>query len=81
MTLVPLPAFADNYFSMPQGGRDAHGVDPGEAAPVLDAPGRGNLQLAAILVTRHDANQAGFPEQASAVGASAVPGQWKNDFR
>ncbi|WP_366919296.1 hypothetical protein [Variovorax ginsengisoli] len=52
MTLVPLPARADNYIWMLQQGRNAIEVDPGDATPVFDAPGREQLQLAAILVTR-----------------------------
>jgi len=52
MTLVPLPALADNYIWMLQKGRDAIEVDPGDATPVFDALGREPLQLAAILVTR-----------------------------
>jgi len=53
MTLVPLPAFADNHIWMLQEGRDAIVVDPGDAKPVSDALWRGDLQLAAILVTHH----------------------------
>jgi hydroxyacylglutathione hydrolase len=52
MTLVPLPALADNCIWMLQKGRDAIEVDPGDATPVFDALGRAPLQLAAILVTR-----------------------------
>ena len=52
MTLVPLPALADNYIWMLQEGRNAIEVDPGNARPVFDALGREKLQLAAILVTR-----------------------------
>src|SRR3982751_4722234 len=59
MTLVPLPAFADNYIWMLQDGRNAIVVDPGDAAPVFDALARGNLQLAAILVTHHHADHTG----------------------
>lgn len=59
MTLVPLPAFADNYIWMLQDGRHAIVVDPGEAGPVFDALARGNLQLAAILVTHHHADHTG----------------------
>jgi glyoxylase-like metal-dependent hydrolase (beta-lactamase superfamily II) len=59
MTLVPLPAFADNYIWMLQDGRNAIVVDPGDAAPVFEALARGNLQLAAILVTRPGADRAG----------------------
>jgi len=47
MTLVPLPALADNYIWMLQKGRDAIEVDPGDATPVFDALGREPLQLAA----------------------------------
>jgi hydroxyacylglutathione hydrolase len=59
MTLVPLPAFADNYIWMLQDGRNAIVVDPGESRPVFDALERGNLQLAAILVTHHHADHTG----------------------
>ncbi len=44
---------------MLQGGRDAIVVDPGEAGPVFEALERGNLQLAAILVTHHHADHTG----------------------
>lgn len=59
MTLVPLPAFADNYIWMLQDGRHALVVDPGEAKPVFDALTHGGLQLAAILVTHHHADHTG----------------------
>jgi hydroxyacylglutathione hydrolase len=59
MTLVPLPAFADNYIWMLQDGPHAIVVDPGDAQPVFDALGRDKLQLAAILVTHHHADHTG----------------------
>src|SRR5215469_11120750 len=59
MTLVPLPAFADNYIWMLQDGRNAIVVDPGDAGPVFEALQRDNLQLAAILVTHHHADHTG----------------------
>ncbi len=59
MTLVPLPAFADNYIWMLQDGRNAIVVDPGDAAPVFEALRHGHLQLAAILVTHHHADHTG----------------------
>jgi hydroxyacylglutathione hydrolase len=59
MTLVPLPAFADNYIWMLQDGRNAIVVDPGDAKPVFNALARGNLQLAAILVTHHHPDHTG----------------------
>ncbi|MDI3380328.1 hydroxyacylglutathione hydrolase [Xenophilus aerolatus] len=60
MTLVPLPAFADNYIWMLQVGAHAVVVDPGDARPVLDALAtRPDLTLAAILVTHHHADHTG----------------------
>jgi hydroxyacylglutathione hydrolase len=59
MTLVPLPAFADNYIWMLQDGTHAIVVDPGQAEPVFDALARDRLQLAAILVTHHHADHTG----------------------
>ncbi|RZL87651.1 MAG: MBL fold metallo-hydrolase [Variovorax sp.] len=63
MTLVPLPAFADNYIWMLQHGPDAIVVDPGDAAPVFDALARSHLQLAAILVTHHHPDHTGATER------------------
>ncbi|MGJ7524406.1 hydroxyacylglutathione hydrolase [Variovorax sp. GB1P17] len=59
MTLVPLPAFADNYIWMLHDGSNAIVVDPGDAQPVFDALTRHKLQLAAILVTHHHADHTG----------------------
>ncbi|MGO4391431.1 hydroxyacylglutathione hydrolase C-terminal domain-containing protein [Variovorax sp. M-6] len=56
MTLVPLPAFADNCIWMSQDGHDAIVVDPGDARPVFDSLRHSNLQLAAILVTHRHAD-------------------------
>ena len=71
MTLVPLPAFADNYIWMLQDGSHAIVVDPGEAKPVFDALARAHLQLAAILVTHHHADHtAGVPALRDATGAT-----------
>ncbi len=53
MTPVPRPGFAANHIWMLQEGRDAIVVDPGDAKPESDALWRGDLQLAAILVTHH----------------------------
>ena len=59
MTLIPLPAFADNYIWMLHDGRKALVVDPGDAQPVLDALQREGLQLESILVTHHHADHTG----------------------
>jgi hydroxyacylglutathione hydrolase len=70
MTLVPLPAFADNYIWMLQDGTRAIVVDPGDAQPVFDALALGKLKLAAILVTHHHADHVGgVDELRQATGA------------
>ena len=53
MKLVALPAFSDNYIWMLHDGHQALVVDPGDAAPVLQALDAQGLTLAAILVTHH----------------------------
>ncbi|WP_213959271.1 hypothetical protein [Variovorax sp. dw_954] len=58
MTLVPLPALADNYTWMRKRGPDAFEVHPGLAQPTLDTLGRGEPQLAAILDTHLRADPA-----------------------
>jgi ribonuclease BN (tRNA processing enzyme) len=70
MTLIPLPAFADNYIWMLQDGASAIVVDPGDAKPVFDALARNKLKLAAILVTHHHADHVGgVDELRGATGA------------
>jgi len=59
MNLLALPAFADNYIWMLHDGARAVVVDPGDAAPVMQALDRLNLQLAGILVTHHHADHTG----------------------
>ena len=59
MNLLALPAFADNYIWMLHDGSGAAVVDPGQAAPVLEALDRLGLELRAILVTHHPADHVG----------------------
>lgn len=59
MSLVPLPAFADNYIWMLHDGRSAVVVDPGDAAPVIAALQAHALELAGILVTHHHPDHVG----------------------
>lgn len=59
MNLVALPAFTDNYIWMLHDGHRAVVVDPGDAAPVLEALDSQGLRLAGILVTHHHADHVG----------------------
>lgn len=59
MTLIPLPAFADNYIWLLHDGHRAVVVDPGDAEPVLQALQRYALRLEAILVTHHHPDHVG----------------------
>lgn len=59
MYLIPVPAFTDNYLWLLHDGRHALVVDPGEAAPVLQALAQHGLQLTSILVTHHHADHTG----------------------
>lgn len=59
MNLLPLPAFNDNYIWMLHDGRQAIVVDPGDAAPVVQALDDLGLDLQAILVTHHHADHVG----------------------
>ena len=59
MHIIPVPAFRDNYIWLVHDGRHALVVDPGDAAPVLDALARLGLQLGAILLTHHHADHVG----------------------
>ena len=62
MKLIALSAFTDNYIWLWRQDDQAVVVDPGDAAPVLAALSRLNLQLAAILVTHHHADHTGGVE-------------------
>ena len=59
MFLTPIPAFDDNYLWMLDDGRRALIVDPGDAAPVLQALQDRQLQLQSILVTHHHPDHTG----------------------
>lgn len=59
LTLVPLPAFEDNYIWVWHDNRHAVAVDPGDPAPLvayLDAHG---LALSAVLITHHHRDHTG----------------------
>jgi hydroxyacylglutathione hydrolase len=59
MKLIPLPAFSDNYIWMLHDGKEALVVDPGDAAPVLQALKTEGVTLQGILVTHHHADHTG----------------------
>lgn len=62
LTITPIPAFSDNYLWLMVRGTRAVIVDPGDAAPVLDALRTRGLALSAILVTHHHPDHiAGIP--------------------
>ena len=57
--IQPIPAFDDNYIWLLHNGRDAVVVDPGDAAPVLRALKKLQLNLSTILITHHHADHIG----------------------
>jgi len=59
LTLIPIPAFADNYLWLLHDGQRALVVDPGDAAPVLRTLAELRLKLDTILVTHHHADHTG----------------------
>lgn len=59
MTLIPLPAFNDNYMWVLHDGRRALVVDPGESEGVLKWLGSEGIALDAILVTHHHGDHTG----------------------
>jgi hydroxyacylglutathione hydrolase len=59
MTLIPLPAFNDNYIWMLHNGHDAWVVDPGDPQPVAHALKTEGLQLKGILITHHHSDHIG----------------------
>ena len=57
--VTPIPAFRDNYIWMLHRNGHAVVVDPGDAAPVLEALDARQLQLDAILITHHHDDHTG----------------------
>jgi hydroxyacylglutathione hydrolase len=58
-TIIPIPAFTDNYIWLIGDGTRAAVVDPGDAAPVLDHLRRTGLELCAIVATHHHGDHVG----------------------
>ena len=59
LSVLAIPAFADNYLWLIHDGVNAAIVDPGDAAPVLDVLRERRLTLTAILLTHHHADHVG----------------------
>jgi hydroxyacylglutathione hydrolase len=58
-TIIPVPAFTDNYIWVMRDARHAVVVDPGDAAPVLAYLDAEGLTLSAILATHHHNDHVG----------------------
>src|SRR3954468_10760680 len=58
-SIIPIPAFADNYIWLMHEGGHAAVVDPGDAAPVFAALEREGLELASIVNTHHHNDHVG----------------------
>jgi hydroxyacylglutathione hydrolase len=59
LEIFPIPAFNDNYLWLLHDHRNAYVVDPGDAAPVMQALEVLALKLCGILVTHHHADHIG----------------------
>jgi len=58
-TIIPIPAFADNYIWLLREGDTAAVVDPGDAAPVIAYLEREDVALTAIVATHHHGDHVG----------------------
>src|SRR5664279_2010171 len=58
-TIIPIPAFADNYIWLVRNGAHAAVVDAGDAAPVIAFLEREQLELTAIICTHHHGDHVG----------------------
>ena len=53
LTIIPIPAFQDNYIWLLQHENEILCIDPGDAAPVLDYLRQHELNLNQIWLTHH----------------------------
>src|SRR6478735_1474235 len=58
-TIIPIPAFRDNYIWALRNGADVAVVDPGDAAPVLAWLDANDARLSAIIATHHHGDHVG----------------------
>ncbi len=74
LTVIPVPAFQDNYLWLLVRGDQAVVVDPGDAVPVEAALQRLGLQLSAIVLTHHHRDHTGGVRALCAAhGAGSLP--------
>lgn len=59
LTLIPLPAFEDNYIWVWHDGHRAVAVDPGDPVPLIAYLDAHHLTLTAILITHHHRDHTG----------------------
>jgi len=59
LSIIPIPAFADNYIWLLRKGDAGVVVDPGDAGPVVTQCEREGVALAAILATHHHGDHVG----------------------
>jgi hydroxyacylglutathione hydrolase len=59
LTLIPLPAFEDNYIWVWHDDRHALAVDPGDPAPLIAFLDARRLLLTAVLITHHHRDHTG----------------------
>jgi hydroxyacylglutathione hydrolase len=59
LTLIPLPAFEDNYIWVLHDGHQAIAVDPGDPAPLVAFLDAHQLVLSAVLITHHHRDHTG----------------------
>lgn len=59
ISIIPIPAFRDNYIWAVRSGRYAALVDPGDADPGLEWLAANRVELSAILATHHHADHVG----------------------
>lgn len=68
-TIIPIPAFSDNYIWVIREGMHAAVVDPGDAAPVIAYLEREGATLSAIINTHHHGDHVG--------GNEALVARWR----
>ena len=59
LTIIPIPAFEDNYIWLLHNGQEAVAVDAGDAEPLLDYLAEHDLHLIAVLDTHHHGDHTG----------------------